>query len=151
MCDIKYVKKKEFVIFNRYIQLTRRLRSYLFQDKPFKCDVEGCNFSSKRRDKLKEHKGRLHKPGPDPAIDVKARPCKITNANTTALDGNTRPFKVSPTKLQSIYRPYNAADSACPDDPAVVSQFAIEPAAVGQEEPLPSSQIPYIKEEILGL
>ena len=49
-------------------------------EKPFKCDIDNCTYSTNRRDKLKEHQGRSHKPKEslEPIkTNIKKRPSKI--------------------------------------------------------------------------
>ena len=47
-------------------------------DKPFSCNIDNCTYVTNRRDKLKEHQGRSHKPKEDEAeIKLKIRPSKI--------------------------------------------------------------------------
>ena len=49
-------------------------------EKPFKCDIDDCTYSTNRRDKLKEHQGRSHKPKEslEPIeTNIKKRPSKI--------------------------------------------------------------------------
>ena len=41
-------------------QLKRHQRIHS-TEKPSKCDIDDCTYSTKRRDKLKEHQGRSHK------------------------------------------------------------------------------------------
>ena len=60
-------------------QLRRHERTH-DQSKPFSCEEEGCNFSTKRKDKLKEHRNRLHKPRPVICPEIN-RPCKMSNMN----------------------------------------------------------------------
>ena len=58
-------------------------------EKPFKCDIDDCTYSTNRRDKLKEHEGRLHKPKEslDPIeTNIKKRPSKIIFNNIPTAD-----------------------------------------------------------------
>jgi len=56
----------------------RRHQKIHSADKPFSCNIDNCTYVTNRRDKLKEHQGRSHKPKEDEAeIKLKIRPSKI--------------------------------------------------------------------------
>jgi len=93
------------------------------ESKPFKCDVADCTYSTKRKDKLKEHKSRLHKPVPVLGPEI-SRPSKLTNM-----------------------KKYYWEDGPGSSPPAENRCYSVEG---GQH--FPDSQIPYAKEEeILGV
>lgn len=60
-------------------QLRRHERIHT-NEKQFVCDVQGCTYSSNRKDKLKEHKGRIHNREPTPPPEKK-RPSKLSSLN----------------------------------------------------------------------
>ncbi len=62
--------------------------------KPFQCDFENCSFSSKRKDKLKDHKNRLHKPAPQIQPEI-SRPSKMMNMNKYYSVENSIPLQDS--------------------------------------------------------
>jgi hypothetical protein len=57
--------------------------------KPFRCEIDRCTFGSNRKDKLKDHQARAHKPKPDerPEVEQKKRPSKLMSLNPRRLSG----------------------------------------------------------------
>ena len=69
--------------------------------KPFKCEIEPCTFSTNRKDKLKEHQARAHKPKPDERLQQQqnTRPSKLMSLNRRP---STSDIELSPNQIPFV-------------------------------------------------
>ena len=81
-------------------QLKRHIKTHS-EAKPFSCSVEGCTYSTNRRDKLKEHQARSHKTNDSNQLTEekpKIRPSKLVlnmispKPQTSTIDLSTFKF-----------------------------------------------------------